>query len=202
MDGPARVDVLWLPLGAGGHSVRVNGRVWEAVGAWRAGRERRDLYHAGLEVTLPEGRWTIEQTPVPAGDPADRGVVVQGPVMSRLAGRFRLFRYEVRCWRDGVIPDTAEAVGDPVTVTRSPARARAVLAMAPRIPPLVWGRDPCGAGEMWNSNSVVAWLLTRAGMDADAVPPPTGGRAPGWRTGILVARGWGPGTPLERPGTP
>ena len=25
------VDLYWLPLGAGGHSVRLNGRVFEAV---------------------------------------------------------------------------------------------------------------------------------------------------------------------------
>ncbi len=27
------VDLYWLPLGAGGHSVRLNGRVYEAVAA-------------------------------------------------------------------------------------------------------------------------------------------------------------------------
>ena len=27
----SRVDLLWLPLGAGGHSVRLNGIVFEAV---------------------------------------------------------------------------------------------------------------------------------------------------------------------------
>ncbi|MCC6830758.1 MAG: hypothetical protein IT200_05360 [Thermoleophilia bacterium] len=202
MDGPARVDVLWLPLGAGGHSVRINGRVWEALSAWRDGRARCDLYHAALRVHLPEGRFAIEQTPVPAGDPAARGVAVEGPVVSPLAGRLRVFRYEIRCWRDGVIPDAAEAVGEPVTVTRAPGRARAVVALVPEVPPLGWGRDPCGAGEMWNSNSIVAWLLTRAGLDADAVTPPPGGRAPGWRTGLLVARGWGPGTAMTRAGTP
>jgi hypothetical protein len=29
----ATVDLYWLPLGAGGHSVRLNGRVYEAVAA-------------------------------------------------------------------------------------------------------------------------------------------------------------------------
>ena len=29
----AGVDLYWLPLGAGGHSVRLNGRVYEAVAA-------------------------------------------------------------------------------------------------------------------------------------------------------------------------
>ena len=34
-----RVDLYWLPLGAGGHCVRANGRVYEAVAARLAGRE-------------------------------------------------------------------------------------------------------------------------------------------------------------------
>jgi hypothetical protein len=29
----ASIDLYWLPLGAGGHSVRLNGRVYEAVAA-------------------------------------------------------------------------------------------------------------------------------------------------------------------------
>jgi hypothetical protein len=41
---------------------------------------------------------------------------------------------------------------------------------------------------MWNSNSIVAWLVARAGLDADAIVPPMGGRAPGWNAGLLVAR--------------
>ncbi len=41
---------------------------------------------------------------------------------------------------------------------------------------------------MWNSNSVIAWLVARAGLDAEAIQPPTGGRAPGWNAGFVVAR--------------
>jgi hypothetical protein len=44
------IDLYWLPLGAGGHSVRLNGLVFEAVAAGLARRVRCDLYHAGLEV--------------------------------------------------------------------------------------------------------------------------------------------------------
>jgi hypothetical protein len=40
---------------------------------------------------------------------------------------------------------------------------------------------------MWNSNSVVAWLLASAGLQADSIGPPSGGRAPGWRAGLAVA---------------
>jgi hypothetical protein len=51
----------------------------------------------------------------------------------------------------------------------------------------VWGRDESRAGEMWNSNSVIAWLTARADLDADAIQPPVGGRAPGWNAGLVVA---------------
>jgi hypothetical protein len=35
------IDLYWLPLGAGGHSVRLNGRIFEAV---VARLERRPAY--------------------------------------------------------------------------------------------------------------------------------------------------------------
>jgi hypothetical protein len=38
------VDLHWLPLGAGGHSVRLNGRIFEAVVARLERRPARDLY--------------------------------------------------------------------------------------------------------------------------------------------------------------
>jgi hypothetical protein len=41
---------------------------------------------------------------------------------------------------------------------------------------------------MWNSNSLVSWLLARSGVDVEAVALPAGGRAPGWSAGIVVAR--------------
>lgn len=44
------------------------------------------------------------------------------------------------------------------------------------------------AGDMWNSNSLVSWLLARSGHDTDAIGPPPNGRAPGWSAGLIVAR--------------
>jgi hypothetical protein len=41
---------------------------------------------------------------------------------------------------------------------------------------------------MWNSNSLISWLVVRAGLDDGTVRPPAGGRAPGWRAGVVVAR--------------
>ena len=182
------VDLYWLPLGAGGHSVRLNGRVFEAVVARRARRPPCDLYHSGLEVRVPEGRFVIEQAPVRDNNGAERGVVAEGAVGSRWAGRFRIFRYEVRRWRDGVIPDVGEAVDSPRRLTDDPLLAQRILDLVPAVPTLVWGRDESRAGEMWNSNSLISWLIARSGLDVELLRPPSGGRAPGWRAGIVVAR--------------
>lgn len=181
-------DLFWLPLGAGGHSVRWNGRIYEWAAARRDRRPALALYHAALVVRSGDGRFVVEQAPVPRGDPATRGVVATGPVGVRWAGGFRVFRYEVRCWRDGVIPDVAEAVDSPRALATDAGSAERILELAPRVPRLVWGRDPGGTGEMWNSNSIIAWLITGAGIDAAAITPPAGGRAPGWRAGVTVAR--------------
>jgi hypothetical protein len=184
---PAGIDLYWLPLGAGGHSVRLNGRVFEAVAATLGRRPRCDLYHSALEVRVADGRYTIESAPVPDGHGERRGVVAGGAVGSRWAGRFRLFRYEVRCWRDGVVPDLDEAVESPRRLTPDPAVAQRLLDLAPQVPAPVWGRDELGAGEMWNSNSVISWLISRSGVSTGSIAPPAGGRAPGWRAGLEVA---------------
>jgi hypothetical protein len=185
---PAGVDLYWLPLGAGGHSVRLNGKVFEAVAARLDRRDRCDLYHSALEVQVPDGRFIIEQAPVWSED-VDRGVVAEGPVGARALGRrFPLFRYEVRRWRDGVIPDVAEAVASPLRLSDDPDRAHRILELVPQVPTPVWGRDELGAGEMWNSNSTISWVLACSGLDVGSIPLPPGGRAPGWRAGVVIAQ--------------
>ena len=97
-------------------------------------------------------------------------------------------RYEIRCWLDGVIPDLDEAVESPQRLTEDEELARRVLELTPHVPTPVWGRDELKAGEMWNSNSIVSWLLVRSGLGAEAALMPAGGRAPGWDAGVVVAR--------------
>lgn len=184
----AAVDLYWLPLGAGGHFVRLNGRVFEAAAARAARRPACDLYHSALEVRVAAARFVIEQAPVRDARGEHRGVVAEGPVGTRWAGRFRIFRYEIRRWRDGRIPDVAEAVGGPWRLTDEDARARRVLDLVPQVPTPVWGRDDLKTGDMWNSNSVIAWLIARSGMDTESIHPPQAGRAPGWQAGLVVAR--------------
>ena len=184
----AAVDLYWIPLGAGGHCVRFNGRVFEALEAARQHRQRCDLYHAALVVELDGDRYTIEIAPSPNADEASRGVVATGPVGSRYAGWLRLFRYEIRCWRGGSIPHLDWAVGGPRRLTSEPPAARGLLDLTATVPTPVWGRDELKAGEMWNSNSMVAWLLACSDLPAEQIEPPAGGRAPGWRAGVVVAR--------------
>ena len=182
----AKVDLYWLPLGAGGHSVRFNGRIYEAVAARIERRQPLALYHSALQVEVDGERYAIEQGPAANRMGAERGVVAEGPVGARMAGRLRPFRYEVRVWRGGSIPDVAEAVDSPRSLSDDAETARSVLAVAPQVPTFVWGRDQLGVGEMWNSNSVIAWILGRSGLDVSAITPPLGGRAPGWRAGVLA----------------
>jgi hypothetical protein len=183
------VDLYWLPLGAGGHSVRFNGRVYEVITSRVQQRPARDLYHSALQVEVPEGRYVIEQTPVPDLSGEGRGVVASGAVGSRWAGRFRIFRYEIRLWLGGNIPDIAEAVDSPRRLSTDLECARRVLDVVREVPTLTWGRDELGTGEMWNSNSIIAWVIARGGIDVESIRPPEGGRAPGWRAGLAAARG-------------
>jgi hypothetical protein len=85
----AAVDLYWLPLGAGGHFVRLNGRAYEAVAARLQRRRPCDLYHSALQVETSEGKFVIEQAPVHDWSGTERGVVAEGPVGVHWAGRFR-----------------------------------------------------------------------------------------------------------------
>jgi hypothetical protein len=183
----AAVNLYWLPLGAGGHCVRLNGVAFEMVCATLQHRVPADLYHSALEVELGGAPYVIEMAPVWNERTPDRGVVSEGSVGTRWAGRVPLFRYEIRCWRGGRIPDVDEAIDSPRCLSTDAACAARMLELVPDVPTLVWGRDELRTGDMWNSNSLTAWLIARSGIAADAIEPPAGGRAPGWRAGLAVA---------------
>ena len=190
------VDLLWIPLGAGGHFVKLNGRIYEFFKARSEDRPTLELYHTALEVTLPDGCFVVENAwPIPDRNGAERGVTVEGPVGTRGLGRFRVFRYELRCWKDGTISDKADAVAT-VRVNDDEQVARRLLALTDSVPAYVWGRDVLGIGDMWNSNSVISFLLYLAGVETDAIRPPPGGRAPGWGAGMVAGLGRLTGSPL------
>ncbi len=188
----AHVDLYWLPLGAGDTSgcVRLNGRVFEALMARYERREPCDLYHSALDVHLGTHRYAIEMTPAWGNGNGDRGVVARGPVGSRWLGHSRAFRYEVRRWLNGRIPDADEAVTSPQRMSADADVARRLLELVPDVPALTWGRDELRVGDMWNSNSLIAWLLASSGHDTHLVELPPHGRAPGWAAGLELADGW------------
>jgi hypothetical protein len=76
----------------------------------------------------------------------------------------RIFRYEIRLWPGGHIPDVAEAVDSPRRLTDDEEHTRRVLDCVGQVPTPVWGRDELATGEMWNSNSVISWVLERSGL--------------------------------------
>jgi hypothetical protein len=86
-----------------------------------------------------------------------------------------------------VIADLGEAVESPHRLTADPDVAQRLLDLVPSVPTLVWGRDELHAGEMWNSNSIIAWVIVSAGLDVAEARLPVRGRAPGWQAGIVVA---------------
>ena len=166
--------------------MQVSGRLYEAGVAALQRRPRCALFHTALVVDTTDGRYVVEVAPIPDLAGESRGVVATGAVGSRRLGRLRVFRYEVRVWRDGVIPDLVESVATE-RFDLGADRTAALLALVGQVPTPVWGRDELRAGEMWNSNSVTSWLLARSGVDMTTVGPPRGGRAPGWDAGIEVA---------------
>lgn len=189
-DRPSRIYLYWIPLGAGGSGfVRLNGRIYETLLAWTEHRERSSLYHTALEVHASGDRYVVETMwPIPDDDRRARGVAVEGPVFSGRLAFSRVFRYEVRCWRNGSLPDAHEAVGGPRLISTDQQSAERLLSLVPSVPGLVWGRDQLEVGDMWNSNSVVSWLLARSGLPIEAIRAPLGGRAPGWNAGLAAAR--------------
>ena len=181
------VELLWIPLGSGQRVVKFSGKLFEAISARFQRRASCDIYHAALTITVPEGRYTIEMAPIPDRHGEQRGVVAEGPVGLKVLGRFRIFRYEIRRWCGGIIPDANEAVTT-VTVSTDQSCAQQLLNLLPTVPTPVWGRDELRAGDMWNSNSVIAWLLARGNLDVARLRPPAGGRAPGWSSGLVIAK--------------
>jgi hypothetical protein len=184
---PGAVDLYWIPLGAGGHVVRGNGKLYEAITAFIEHRPRFALYHTALEVEVPDGRFVIESAPIRDQRGRERGVVVEGPVGTRWPDGSGCFA--TRSAGGAEVPSPTRAKRSRASPRRERSRSRQrVLDLVPSVPTPVRGRDELGTGDMWNSNSLISWLLVRAGVDTEQIQPPSGGRAPGWDAGIVVAR--------------
>ena len=139
------IDLHWIPLGAGGHSVRFNGIVYESLAASIQRRPRYNIYHSALELTLPDGVYTVEMTPVPNSRGWERGLIAEGPLgssgrddfgssVTRSAGGRTVSSqtWAMPCHRHCISP-TARVV----------ERAFGLL---PAVPALTWGRDESRRG--------------------------------------------------------
>jgi hypothetical protein len=180
-----RLDLYWIPVGAGTPIVRISVGIYEAIAAAAQRRKRCTLFHAALVATTESGTVAVEVAPMPdAFGRRDRGVVAEGTVGLSWLGRLRTFRYEVRRWPNGTIPDLEHAVASPMLLTEDDHLVRRCLELVADVPTPVWGRDELHLGEMWNSNSVIAWVLSQAGLLPSAPLPPGLARAPGWDAGV------------------
>ena len=151
--------------------------------------ERRrpcEVRHSALQIQVPEGRFVVAQTPVPRLSVERRGVVAEGAVGASWAGRFRIFRYEIRLWRNGHIPDVAEAVDSPQRLNSDETLCVARARPGVEVPTPVWGRMGCDR-EMWNWKAITASTSTAAGSRLVDTAS-RGGPPPGSRAGVTAAR--------------
>jgi hypothetical protein len=183
----AGIELYWIPVAAGTARLqRASLRVWETFEAARARRPRATLFHTALKL-WPTGGEALTLELAPAFKGGTRPPLASGPVGVRWADRWVLFRYELVLVPAPTLPDEQWAVDSPVRLTAEAATAARIIEIAPTVPGHTWGRRVTGTQEMWTSDSVVSWLLVRAGLDLSRVQPPAGGRAPGWDAGIDVA---------------
>jgi hypothetical protein len=183
-----QLTLYWIPVASGTRLPfqRWSLALYEAVAALLARRPRGQLYHAALKITVDGVTRTLEMAP--EGQGRGQAPLVSGPVGDPRAARFRIFRYGLHCLEAASLPDEQYAVAV-LNLSGDCDTARRVLDLAPRVPGYTWGRRAPGTREMWTSDSVTSWLLTRAGLETASLRVPASGRAPGWQAGIEVAAG-------------
>jgi hypothetical protein len=149
---------------------------------------KKDYYHAALIVQVKEGRecprYVVELTS--AVEPGDEAKKV-GQVIRHTDG----IDYGIRKWRNGRINEGSSAASSGGGAARAGDRfvidcdaAKRMLGLVESAPKHDWLADTRHG--TWTSNSFIAWLLTKSGLDASSVRPPAGenGDAYGWKTGV------------------
>ena len=183
------VELFWLPVGAGTHFQRASLVAYDWCLSHIARRPRAAFVHAALKVKLEGRTFTLELMPVPAHQ--NVAPLLTGPVGISIAGRLRLFRYQLVCRETDSLPDEGWAINSPVLLSTDAAFGKRLMALAPLVPANVWvaGRPaPRRCGHLIRPSR---WLLHRTGLDAAALQRPPGTQAPGWAAGIQVAEGRG-----------
>ena len=181
----AAVELYWMPVGAGtSRFQQASLGLWETFEAVRARRPKANLYHSALKFRADGWTRTLELMPAFISVPS--APLRTGPVGIRVAGRLRIFRYQLVCLDIDSLPDEGSAVDSPQVLSDDEATAKRILGLAGETPVHTWGRRVRGTNEMWTSDSVISWLLVRAGVDTSRIRIPDRGRAPGWSAGIAL----------------
>lgn len=186
-DCPCFVKLIWVPV-VGGASVD---DILEFIAKFYIDNpDGKTLFHSALEIQLPEGgecnRYIIELTESVSdkAESAKVGETVQHNI-------FGPFGYTIRLYRNGQEEDH-ERSKPRILLTNDCGIASNIVAFvkAQEIPDLDYGKKigtRSGAADRWTSNSVVAWLLQRTGLNPGGIFPPDGGIAPGWDAGSSYA---------------
>ena len=189
--GVEGVYLLWIPLGAGA-SVPVahwSGRAYEAISARRARRTAAAICSTRRWRSRAGGhRFVVEMTPAWGSAHTSAGSVASGPVAFQLLGRSRFFRYEVHCWRDGVIPTGTTRSVIPRCVSNDPDDRRSHPGPRSAVPNAHDGVATTSAPGTCGTptRSLPGCCPGRGSRTAD-VHPPRNGRAPGWRAGLVAS---------------
>ena len=185
---PSAVDLYWIPLGAGGRLVRFNGRCSRRspplAGTGHDATSTTRSSSSRSTATATRSSWRRRPTAIGSAG----GWWRRGPSGAAISAGCPCSATRSVSWRGGTIGDLGEAVGGPRRLSRDPGLARRLLDLVPAVPAARLGADKLHTGEMWNSNSVIAWLIAGAGVATELVAPPAHGRAPGWQAGLAVAR--------------
>ena len=169
----------WIPLGAGGHSVRVNGIVCEVISSLIQRRPRQRLPRRPGD-PRPERTVRDRDDTGPERARLER-VSWRGGSRDAIGRSTRILRYESAGDPTASSPTWGDAVASPVRISDDPPWHSASWGCSLDAEP-TWGRDELGTGEMWTCNSVMSGSHPRLGLPGRDRLPPT-------RAGTRMGRG-------------
>lgn len=108
-----------------------------------------------------------------------------GDALARPVTAVPLYSSMLAGWFD---PGRGGSGGQSATVEQRLHRGGTDALAGARLPNGRLGARRVRTGDIWNSNSLVSWLLVRSGHDVGSVRPPPHGRAPGWAAGVAIGR--------------
>lgn len=148
----------------------------------------KNLYHAALEVQVPEKPecpiYVVELNDF-ISDPDEalrKGQLLRGDASVNPSG-LGSDAYGIRKWRNGTVEDGQ----DPAVAHAGRRILSTDCNTARRLLDLVGSIPTNNYSPTWTSNSIVAWLLEKVGLNPAGLDPPVHGLVPSWEHGITEA---------------